>query len=154
MTKVKKSAVTSISGELKVLAKAQAVDLRPPASVPMLDRDKPFWASILAARARSEWNDHDLEFAAMLARAMGQLENEQRLLEQEGTVIATATGNLTANPRVTVVHGLHAQVKGCRQSLGIHSRGQGGEARDVEKRRTFAKNIENAVLSGGDDLLN
>lgn len=135
---------TRIDTAAGALEAAQAVGraILPPAHVPLTEADGPFWLSVIAARAAVEWTAQDLECAALLARTMRQLENEQRLLATEGAVLATDKGSLFANPRVAVVHGMHAQIKGWRQTLGIHSRGLQGEARDVQKRRAHAKVVE------------
>jgi hypothetical protein len=144
----------SISTAIQVAQKNQ--DLTPPSSVPLEPEDMGFWNNIIQLRPKVQWNEHDLEFAAFLARAMGQLEIEQRRFRKEGSLIKTASGNPMVNPRASVVHGLHAQVKGYRQSLGLHDRGQNGEPRDAEKKRTEFFNIERGLNSGDNEhgLLN
>src|SRR3546814_5654192 len=59
-------------------------EIAPPAHVRMSEEDWPFWHSVIAEFARSEWTDHQLEMAAMLARAMADLEHEQYELRAEG----------------------------------------------------------------------
>src|SRR3546814_15587573 len=54
--------------------------------------DWPFWHSVIAEFARSEWTDHQLEMAAMLARAMADLEREQYGLRAEGSVMTSERG--------------------------------------------------------------
>lgn len=146
----KRSRIDSISAQVEVMQKAAGA-LLPPDHVKFSEKDAPFWESIVAERAKSEWSSHDLEIAAMLARSIRCLEAEELLLETEGTVLAGAN-NPIQNPRVRVVADLHARVIKYRQTLGIHSRGKNGEQRDVEKRRSMAKDIErNNPLD--DDLL-
>src|SRR3546814_9369904 len=58
-------------------------EIAPPAHVRMSEEDWPFWHSVIAEFARSEWTDHQLEMAAMLARAMADLEREQYELRAE-----------------------------------------------------------------------
>src|SRR3546814_3457253 len=62
-------------------------EIAPPARVRMSEEDWPFWHSVIAEFARSEWTDHQLEMAAMLARAMADLEREQYELRAEGSVM-------------------------------------------------------------------
>jgi hypothetical protein len=83
---------------------------------------------------------------------MAALVDNRRKLRAEGEVLKPDGGKEFANPRVAVVHGLHAQIKSGRQSLSIHGRAA-GEARDVGKRRAQAKDIEAGNPLAGDDLL-
>lgn len=150
MPKARKQRIDSTTGAVEVMLKASR-SLKPPAHAP-LDKDAlPFWNEIIGARALSEWNDHDLTCASDLANAMAQLVENRRKVRKEGEVLANAAGTAMANPRVAVVHGLHAQIKAARQSLNIHGRAA-GEARDVGKRRAQAKAIE-ADSPLDDDLL-
>src|SRR3546814_9700744 len=67
-------------------------EIAPPAHVRMSEEDWPFWHSVIAEFARSEWTDHQLEMAAMLARAMADLEREQYDLRAEGSVMTSERG--------------------------------------------------------------
>lgn len=147
----KRQRIDSISAEVEVMKKA-ALEFCPPDHVPLTEADYPFWHSILAEKAKSEWTAHDLEIAALLSRAMRKLEKEESWLDGEDSVIETTAGNLAANPRIRIISDLHARVIKYRQTLGIHSRGKGGEARDVAKRRDIARGIE-AGNPLNDDLL-
>lgn len=150
MTKARKGRIDSASEAVSVMLAASRA-LEAPAHAPLHDDAGPFWADVIAARARSEWSEHDLAYASDLANAMAQLVDNRRKLRDEGEVLATASGNPCANPRVAVVHGLAAQVKSMRQSLNIHGRAA-GEARDVGKRREAARAIEDGNPLD-DDLL-
>src|SRR3546814_9900227 len=77
-------------------------EIAPPAHVRMSEEDWPFWHSVIAEFARSEWTDHQLEMAAMLARAMADLEREQYELRAEGSVMTSERGTPVVNPRKTV----------------------------------------------------
>jgi hypothetical protein len=116
--------------------------IEPPSNVPLDDGDAPFFASVLAEFARSEWSAHQLELAAMLARTMADLEREQRELRVEGSVLKTDRGTPVVNPRKAVVQMHAGTILSMRRSLSLHARAQGGEARDVGKRRGMAKEIE------------
>lgn len=145
----RKHRIDSTTAAVEVMVRA-ARDLEPPAHAPLDDDAAPFWNEIIRARAASEWNDHDLTCASDLANAMAQLVENRRKLRNEGEVLGGGANKEYANPRVAVVHGLHAQIKSGRQSLSIHGRAA-GEARDVGKRRAAAKVIESANPLAGDD---
>lgn len=146
----RKSRIDSTDAAVEVMVKAAKV-IAPPAHAPLDDDAGPFWDDIIAARAKSEWSDHDLAYASDLANAMAQLVENRRKLREEGEVLTAEKGAKSANPRVAVVHGLHAQIKSGRQSLNIHGRAA-GEARDVGRRRAQTKEIEGANPLD-DDLL-
>jgi hypothetical protein len=151
MTKARKQRMDSITAQVDVMVKATRA-IEPPVHAPLDDDAGPFWSEIIAARALSEWNDHDLTCASDLANAMASLVDNRRRLRTEGEVLKPEGGKEFANPRVSVVHGLHAQIKSARQSLSIHGRAA-GEARDVGKRRALAKEVEAGNPLAGDDLL-
>jgi hypothetical protein len=123
--------------------------IEPPSNVPLEGGDLGFFASVIAEFARSEWTAHQLELAAMLARTMADLEREQRALRDEGSVVVTEKGTPVVNPRKTVVQMHASAILSFRRSLSLHARAQGGEARDVGKRRSQAKGNE----VEGDELL-
>lgn len=145
----RKQRIDSITAQVAVM-QAAASDLRPPAHVPLTDKDEPFWQSILAEKPKAEWTAHDLDLAALLASSLRKLQAEEATLETEGSVIVTAGGNPAANPRLRIVADLHARAMKYRQTLGIHNRGKNGEQRDVLKRREIAQTVETQV---DDDLL-
>ncbi|WP_292039051.1 MULTISPECIES: hypothetical protein [unclassified Brevundimonas] len=151
MTKARKARIDSATQAVKVMA-AATKELLPPAHAPLDDDALPFWNDIMKARAKSEWTDHDLAYVSDLANAMAQLVTNRAKLRKEGEVIVPSDGKVYANPRVAVVHGLHAQIKSARQSLSIHGRAA-GEARDVGKRRAHARSVEGDNPLEGDDLL-
>lgn len=145
----RKQRIDSATAAVEVMVKA-ARDIQPPAHAPLHDDALPFWDEIVAARARSEWNEHDLAVASDLANAMAQLVENRRKLRAEDEVLDNGKGTKYANPRVTVVHGLCGQIKAARQSLNIHGRAA-GEARDVGARRAAAKQIERGSPLRDDD---
>lgn len=149
--KPRQSRVDSRTEAVAIMVKA-AREIQPPAHAPLDDDAWPFWDDIIGARAKSEWGGHELACASDLANAMAQLVENRRKLREEGETTESSTGNPMANPRVAVVHGLHAQIKAARQSLNIHGRAA-GEARDVGARRKQAKAIEAANPLEDEDLL-
>lgn len=150
-SKPRKARIDSRTAAVAVMVQA-AREIEPLAHAP-LDADAlPFWDDIISARAKSEWSGHDLAVASDLANAMAMLVEQRRLLRAEGVTTTGPKGALMAHPRVSVVHGLHAQIKAARQSLNIHGRAA-GEARDVGARRKAAKAIEAANPLEDEDLL-
>lgn len=146
----RKPRIDTTAGVIEVARAAQA-EIHPPSNVPLEDRDMSFFASVIAEFARSEWTAHQLELAAMLARTMADLESDQRLMRTEGVIIKTEKGTPVVNPRKTVIQMNASIILSYRRSLSLHARAQGGEARDVGKRRESAMEIE--ADAGGDDLL-
>jgi hypothetical protein len=143
--------IDSTTAQVEVMA-AAANQIHAPGSVPLEECDMVFFANVIDEFARSEWTAHQLELAAMLARTMADLEREQRALRSEGSVVATEKGTPVVNPRKTVIQMHASTILSYRRSLSLHARAQGGESRDVAKRRQSAKEIE-ANNPFDDDLL-
>ena len=147
----KRQRIDSVTAQVHVIGKA-ARELTVPAHVSLQERDLPFWNSVIAEFARSEWTDHQLELAAMLARTMSDLEEEQRLFREEGTIMHTDRGTPVINPRKTAIQMHFGNIFTARRSLSLHARAQGGEMETIGPRRAKAKAMENAA-SADDDLL-
>jgi hypothetical protein len=141
MASKRKARIDSAEEAVRVMAKA-AAGIKPPANVPLDDGDLPFFESVIAEYARSEWSAHQLELAAMLARTMADLTREQELLRAEGGVAYSEKGTPVANPRKSIVQMHASSILSFRRSLSLHARAQSGEARDVAKRRDATKDIE------------
>jgi hypothetical protein len=137
----KKKRIDSASEQVRVMMQATK-QIHPPSTVPLDEADMPFFANVIEEFARSEWTSHQLELAAMLARTMADLNREQLALREEGTIMHTDKGTPVVNPRKTVIQMHASTILSYRRSLGLHARAQGGEARDIAKRRTMAKGIE------------
>lgn len=137
----RKARIDSASEAVRVMGKATA-EISPPSNVPLDDEDLSFFHNVIAEYARSEWSAHQLELAAMLARTMADLTREQRLLRDEGGVSYSEKGTPVANPRKSIVQMHASSILSFRRSLSLHARAQAGEARDVAKRRSAAKEIE------------
>ena len=144
-----KKRVDSVEAAVEA-AQASQRRIDPPSNVPLTAQDLPFFASVLDEFARSEWTAHQLELAAMLARTMADLEQDQRLMRIEGPILATDRGTPVVNPRKTVIQMNAGIVLSYRRSLQLHARAQGGEARDVGARRDAAKGHE---VAAPDELL-
>lgn len=141
MGKARRQRIDSATAAAGVMVSASK-PIDPPSNVPLDAGDLPFFASVIAEFARSEWTAHQLELAAMLARTMADLAREQRALRDEGSVMATERGTPVVNPRKAVVQMHAGTILSMRRSLSLHARAQGGESRDLGKRRAMAKGIE------------
>lgn len=137
----RKQRIDSATAAVKVMQGA-AREIMPPSHVPLDDCDWPFWHNVVSEFARSEWTEHQLELAAMLARTLANLEGEQRQLRAEGFIAVRENGTTVENPRARAVKSLTGDILSLRRSLALHARAKSGEARDVGKRREQAKGIE------------
>jgi hypothetical protein len=132
------------------IVKAALAGVQPPLHVPITERDKPFWDNIVAEYPTFEWTAHQLEIAALLARMMADLEENQNLLRREGAVIETA-GGVRSNPRVTAIGVLTSRILAYRRAL--HLQAVQGVNRDEGKRKRLGKQIEATALAALDDDL-
>src|SRR3546814_18134697 len=87
----RKQRIDSATAAVKVMQGATR-EIAPPAHVRMSEEDWPFWHSVIAEFARSEWTDNQLEMAAMLARALADLAREQDELRAEGSEMTRERG--------------------------------------------------------------
>lgn len=142
----KRQPINSATAAVKIM-QGVVRDIVPPSHVPLDDCDWPFWESVVAEFARSEWTEHQLELAAFLAKDMADAERNRREIRQEGEVLQ-ATGK--ANPRCNVLVAIGNRILATRRSLSLHARAREGEAEKVGPRRAKAKANE-ADLD--DDLL-
>lgn len=137
----RKQRIDSNTEAVRVMAKA-ARQITPPSNVPLDDSEKPFFASVIEEFARSEWTEHQLELAAMLARDMAACAREQERMRVEGGVLVTEKGTPVANPRIQAARMYTTNILAFRRSLSLHGRAVKGEARDARKRNAAAKSIE------------
>lgn len=128
------------------------MEIGPPAHVPLLDNDWPFFHAIIEEFAKADWTPHSTTMAAFLARTMGHLEAEQRTLFREGVVLERDDGSVYSNLRTKIVDNLMSQTMAIRRSMGLTGRAKMGGTRDVKRLREANRGIEQAA-SGGDDLL-
>lgn len=152
-TKPRRQRSDSATAAVEVMRAQAEVEIVPPANIALDDADMPFWDSIIAAFPTIEWNDHDLEVAAILARTMADLNREQLALRDEGSIVKTDKGTPVVNPRKTVVQMHTGSILSLRRSLQLHARATKGEARDTGKRRGQQQGHEADNPLNGDDLL-
>ncbi len=124
--------------------KAGMREIALPSHIRVADEDWPFWHSVIGEFARSEWSDHQLELAALLARSMADLEREQFDLRAEGYVLVRPSGVTIVNPRSRTVSRLLGEILSLRRSLALHARARGGDTRNIGRRSEIARKIEAA----------
>jgi hypothetical protein len=143
----------SVAAQVEV-ARRSRQSISPPSNVPLDAASLTFFSSVLSEFARSEWTAHQLELAAMLAREMSGMERNQRLLAEEGEVMATERGTPVVNPRKAVVQMHASSILAMRRSLSLNARAQGAKPSEVASRRQAARGVEAAIAEDGDGLLN
>ena len=137
----RKARTDSISEAVRIIANADR-ELTPPSHVPLDEMDWPYWHNVVAEFARADWTEHQLELAAMLARTMANLEQEQRLLRAEGYVSSSLKGTPVVNPRSLAVKGMTSDILSLRRSLALHARARSGDNRDAAAQRDAGKELE------------
>ena len=145
----RKQRIDSSSAAVRIMQGAGR-EIAPPAHVPLDEMDWPFWHSVVAEFARSEWTEHQLELAAMLARTMATLEAEQRTLRVEGYIAVRENGTTVENPRARAVKSLTGDILSLRRSLALHARARSGDSRNDGARKEAGRQIETTL---DDDLL-
>jgi phage terminase small subunit len=123
------------------IMQAAAQPVHPPSNVPLDQTDLPFFANVISEFARSQWSDHALEIAAMMARCMNDLNREQQALRAEGYITTRANGTTVENPRQRIVKSLTGDLLSLRRSLGVNARAR-EEAHVSAKKTSIAKSIE------------
>ncbi len=143
--------IDSISEQMRI-AKSAHKEIVPPAHVQLSDRDMVFFNNIISEFAKAEWTEHSLEIAAMLARVMSDLEEQQGILRAEGYIATRENGTTVENPRARVTKSLTGDILSLRRSLALHAHAR-GDSDKLGKRKEIAKAIENSVMDSGDDSL-
>jgi hypothetical protein len=130
------------------IAAAQAValgPLDPPAHVVLRPGDRPFWDSIVTARARDTWTAIDLTTAANLARTQADIERLQSDLDTSGYMV---DGKL--NPLAALVETLTRRTVALSRALHVHACATVGRSADGIK---ALANERNASQDDDDDLI-
>lgn len=159
----KNTRIDSATEQAEVLQKSMQ-EIKPPAHVPLLKKDMPFFNSVIEEFARAEWTAHQLELAALLARSMSDMTTEQAKLRKEGYMLKSVkkTKNsereyFVLNPRKEVVRLYANTILSMRRSLSLHARAR-ADSRDSAGRRAKMKELESGVFNtitddGDDDLI-
>ena len=123
------------------IMKAAMQPITVPSNVPLSREDIPFYHNVISEFARSQWTEHALEIAAMMARCMCDLNREQQMLRKEGYITTRQNGTTVENPRTRIVKGLTGDLLSLRRSLGVNARAR-DEKHVTDKKTQIAKAIE------------
>lgn len=130
------------------IAAAQAPTvINPPAHVTLRDGDRPFWDSVVRARAGTTWNESDLEHAANLARCKADIETMQMEIAEQGNIIENDRGTLIINPRHTLLEVLTRRSVALSRMLHVHAEATQGESRQQSKRAKPEQDAQAAARS-------
>jgi hypothetical protein len=150
--KTKQRRTDTSSEQSRIMAAAFTV-IKPPDHIKLSDGDVPFFESIIAEQANGEWTAHAVEMAAFLARAMGNLEREERLMRHEGMIHKTKNKYPILNQRKAAIQLYATLVLSYRRSLCLNARSQGVMPAQVAKRRNNALEIQELAHDFDDDLI-
>lgn len=123
-----------------------------PAYVTLRAQDKPFWAGVMATRARGDWSPTDLVLAAQLARCQCDIETEQQALYMEGTVIPNDRGTRVTNPRFRALNELKQSQLATVRALALNATAK-ADKRDIGNRNAVARSASRAREEVEDDEL-
>ena len=138
---------------IRAAQNAAAGVIEPPAHVKLRPCDRPFWDSIVSARARDSWNTSDLEVAANMARAKADIERIQSEIDSEGDIVVNDRGTQIINPKHTLLETLTRRVMAGSRMLHVHAEATQGESRAQKGKNTAAKEAENASQTAEPDLI-
>ncbi len=143
----------SDSAAAAVEAMRAAVDvIAPPGHLNMRERDLPFWAGIVRARAREDWTDIDLAHAGNLARCMADIERIQAEIDAEGDTLTNDRGTVVMNPKHSLLETLSRRSIALCRSLQVHAHAVQGDSRDQQKKSSTQRKAAAAVQEA-DDLI-
>lgn len=129
--------------------------IEPPAHIDLPDDARPFWATIIDARA--EWTDSDLAFAAELAICQNDIQRHRRRLQEEGDIIKNDRGTRVVNPRHTLLETMTRRAVALSRLLQVHTAATSGETKlNRGKNEEKSKTLKAAKIAGEhnlDDLL-
>lgn len=145
----------SDSSESAVDTMKSALDgpIDPPAHVHLREGDRPFWNSIVRARARNKWVESDYEVAANLARCKADIERLQREIDSEGDIIENQRGTPIVNPRHTLLETLSRRAVALSRMLHVHAEATIGHAKDQPKGNAKQREAEVVAQSLDNDLI-
>ena len=120
----------------------------PPEHVHVPEAARPFWQSIMAAKAVDAWTPADLELAAELARTKADLERLRREIREEGDIV---DGKVSARRKLE--ESLVARSIRLTRSLQVHALATVGRSGDQRQRNQAARDARDVADGLGDDDL-
>ena len=135
---MKKQRTDSTAAKVSAMLNASLKTIEPPCHVVLRAGDRVFWHGVVRARARDEWTETDLVVAGQLARCLHDIQVEQVLLDEEGTVLRNDKGTQIVNPRVSVLEQFARREMALMRTLRMGGR-VAGAARDEERTRKLER---------------
>ena len=154
MAAAKKSRADTAASAVTAMLNASKATVSPPAHCKMRDGDEPFWIGVMHARTVDEWTEADLVVAAQLARCQHDIESQQIMLDDEGSVLVNDKGTQIMNPRVSVLEQLARREMALMRTLRIGG-SVSGDTRDMVGKRKIEQSSRKLrkELEFGDGLL-
>jgi len=150
----RKTRSDSATAAINAAKNAASPDLRPPPHVQLSADAEPYFADIVRARAREEWNEHQLTIAAQLAECMVEQEEVRAELALEGRVLTNERGTKVANPLVGINEALARRQMALGRSLQMIGRATGDPRTPTKQRKNEAAARKlRAEVEQEDDLL-
>ena len=151
----RKTRSDSATAAINAAKNAASPDLRPPAHVQLSADAEPYFADIVRARAREEWNEHQLTIAAQLAECMVEQEEVRAELALDGRVLTNERGTKVANPLVGINEALARRQMALGRSLQMIGRATGDPRAPTKQRKNEAnaRKLRAEVEQEEDELL-
>lgn len=134
--KPRKQRSDSAAAAIRAAQNAVAPPLQPPAFKQLTESEMVLFADIVLCRARDDWKESDLYFAADLARCLYDLDREQQILRGEDSVIELNSGARIENPRIKIISRYRSEAAALARTLQIGGRTI-TDARTLEKARAL-----------------
>ena len=135
----------TVNGAVTAMQNALAGPIEPPSHVRLRDGDRPFWESIVSARARDKWDDADLEVAANLARCKADIERLSVEILAEGDVITNERGTPIVNPKHNLLETLSRRAVALSRMLHVHPEAKAGRSQDQGNKLKEQRKAEETV---------
>lgn len=126
-------------------ARTVLLPVEPPSHVTLRQGDRPFWDSVVSARARDTWTDADLENAANLCRCKADIERLQAEITIEGDTLTNDRGTVVINAKHTLLETLSRRAVSLSRMLHVHAEATVGESRDAGKALKTEKEAKQAA---------
>ena len=134
--KVRKARSDSTDSAIIAMANASKAPLMPPMHVSLTEKAMYFWGGIIESRARDAWTTAELVTAAALANCQARIEEEEYLIEAEGSITTDIMGKDQINPRAKLVEIYHKRALALMRTLRMGGTAAGDPA-DLVKGRTL-----------------
>ena len=143
----------SASYAIQAMQAALEGPIDPPAHVHLREGDRPFWDSIVRARARNKWTEPDYEVAANLARCKADIERLQREVDAEGDIIENQRGTPIVNPRHALLETLSRRAVALSRMLHVHAEATVGLSKNQPKGNAVQRQANVVAQSIDNDLI-